>query len=78
MKCIIEHVHTDYDLYFFLEADVKWVQDGTRYHGEEEVRQNNVKKLKALFDHYGVQYQCISGNYSERMQKMIEGVEKIL
>ena len=36
-------------LYIFLEPDVKWVQDGTRTYGEDEVRENNNKMLKESF-----------------------------
>lgn len=35
-----------YDLWIYLEPDVKWVQDGTRTFGEDEIREKNNKLLK--------------------------------
>ena len=39
---------SDYDLYLFLEPDVKWVQDGTRTYGDDEVRKKNNVMLKDM------------------------------
>lgn len=62
-------VLNNYDLYIFLEPDVKWVQDGTRTYGDEEVREENNKKLKKIFDDNNIKYEVIKGNYQERYEK---------
>jgi HTH-type transcriptional repressor of NAD biosynthesis genes len=62
----------DYELILFLEPDVPWVQDGTRYHGEEKVRQKNNFLLKNLFEQYNVSYISIDGTYEERFKKSID------
>ena len=59
----------NYDLYIFLEPDVKWIQDGTRTYGDELVRIENNKKLKKIFDENNIKYVCISGDYQERYSK---------
>ena len=59
----------NYDLYIFLEPDVKWVQDGTRTYGTEEIRKSNNIKLKNLFDENNISYISISGNYDERYER---------
>ena len=68
----------DYDLYLYLEPDVKWVDDGLRILGEEEVRKEKNQHLKDLFEQYHIPVQVISGNYKERILKAIEAVQKIL
>lgn len=68
----------NYDLYLFLEPDVKWVQDGTRTYGEEEVRIENNNKLKHIFDENNISYTCINGDYIERYEKAKEKVKKLL
>ena len=65
----------NYDLYLFLEPDVKWVQDGTRIYGEDNVREQNNKKLKKIFDENNINYICIKGDYQERY---IKAKDKIL
>lgn len=59
----------NYDLYLFLEPDVKWVDDGTRTYGEEDIRNRNNKILKKLLKKNGISYVTISGNYQERYEK---------
>lgn len=68
----------DYDLYIFLEPDVKWVQDGTRTYGDDKVRKQNNEKLKKIFIDNDIDYICISGNYQERYEKSKKEIEKIL
>ena len=62
-------VLNNYDLYIFLEPDVEWVQDGTRTYGDPEVRKENNKKLKKIFDENGIKYVCVNGDYDNRYQK---------
>ncbi|WP_010280935.1 multifunctional transcriptional regulator/nicotinamide-nucleotide adenylyltransferase/ribosylnicotinamide kinase NadR [Bacillus timonensis] len=64
-----------YDLCLFLEPDVKWVDDGLRVHGEQQVREENNQRLKELLNEYGIQYISINGTYQERLQKAIELIE---
>lgn len=61
-----------YDLCLFLEPDVKWVDDGLRVHGEQQVREENNQRLKQLLNEYGIPYLSISGSYQERLEKAIE------
>ncbi len=68
----------NYDLYIFLEPDVKWVQDGTRTYGESNIRKENNKKLKKIFDKNNIKYITISGNYNDRYEKSKEEIEKII
>ncbi|MBE6159567.1 MAG: multifunctional transcriptional regulator/nicotinamide-nucleotide adenylyltransferase/ribosylnicotinamide kinase NadR [Lactobacillales bacterium] len=71
-------VLNNYDLYIFLEPDVRWVQDGTRTYGDEEVRKQNNEKLKAIFDENNINYICINGTYQERYEKSKKEIEKVL
>ncbi|TVX86001.1 multifunctional transcriptional regulator/nicotinamide-nucleotide adenylyltransferase/ribosylnicotinamide kinase NadR [Paenibacillus agilis] len=66
-----------YDLWLFLEPDVKWVDDGTRSFGEQEVRENNNNLLKEMLTQYGVQFVTISGNYQERLEKAVHYVNEL-
>lgn len=68
----------DYDLYVFLEPDVKWVQDGTRTYGEEEVRIKNNLILKDLFQERGINYEIVDGDYKERFVKTKKLVNNLL
>ena len=67
-----------YDLYIFLEPDVEWVQDGTRTYGDPKVREENNKKLKAIFDENNINYVCINGNYHERYERSKKEIEKVM
>jgi cytidyltransferase-related domain len=67
-----------YDLWLYLEPDVKWVQDGTRTYGDDLVREQNNKTLKGILDELGIKYECIKGTYEERFIKSKELVDKML
>jgi len=71
-------VLNNYDLYIFLEPDVEWVQDGTRTYGEPEVREENNKKLKKIFDDNGIKYVSINGDYNNRYQEAKKLIEELL
>lgn len=58
-----------YDLWLYLEPDVKWVDDGTRLYGGNSVREANNRELKQMLTEYGVNYVSIKGTYQERMNK---------
>jgi len=68
----------DYDLYIFLEPDVKWVQDGTRTYGDEEIRKENNDKLKQILDANNIKYISISGSYQERYEQSKAKVKQLI
>ena len=68
----------NYDLYIFLEPDVKWVQDGTRTYGEQKIREENNKKLKKIFDDNNIKYFYISGDYQNRYESAKKICESLI
>lgn len=68
----------DYDLWLFLEPDVKWVDDGLRVHGEETVRDQNNHHLKALLKKHTIEYHVLSGSYENRLTGAMKLVDKLL
>jgi HTH-type transcriptional repressor of NAD biosynthesis genes len=68
----------EYDLYIFLEPDVKWVQDGTRTYGENQVRLDNNNMLKELFKERNINYEIVTGDYQERFVKTKKLVDNLL
>jgi HTH-type transcriptional regulator, transcriptional repressor of NAD biosynthesis genes len=68
----------DYDLWLFLEPDVKWVDDGTRTFGEQELREKNSRQLKMMLKNRGVDFVAIKGDYSERLNTAVDEVTKLL
>lgn len=66
-----------YDLYIFLEPDVKWVQDGTRTYGSDEIRKENNKKLKKILQKNNIEYITITGDYNERYKKSKDKINKL-
>ncbi|WP_342430966.1 multifunctional transcriptional regulator/nicotinamide-nucleotide adenylyltransferase/ribosylnicotinamide kinase NadR [Neobacillus sp. FSL H8-0543] len=69
----------DYDLWLYLEPDVKWVNDGLRAHGEEAVRDKNNQDLKRLLNkHNNIDYKILSGDYEARLRGAIEEIEKLV
>jgi HTH-type transcriptional repressor of NAD biosynthesis genes len=67
-----------YDLYIFLEPDVKWVQDGSRTYGDQNIREENNKILKELLKKNNIKYVSINGDYQNRYKKSIELVNKLI
>ena len=66
-----------FDLWLFLEPDVKWVSDGIRYAcGINERKENNMK-LKSMLDEAGIEYHLISGSYSNRFNKAINIINEL-
>ncbi len=68
----------DYDLWLFLEPDVKWVNDGLRVHGEETVRDKNNRHLKSLLEKHNIHYHELSGGYENRLKHAIEMIQTLL
>ncbi|MBS7529475.1 multifunctional transcriptional regulator/nicotinamide-nucleotide adenylyltransferase/ribosylnicotinamide kinase NadR [Hazenella sp. IB182353] len=67
-----------YDLWLFLEPDVKWVNDGTRTFGEQQQREQNHQLLKRMLDQQHIPYISISGNYEQRLQTALQHVHALL
>ncbi|MDQ0971683.1 HTH-type transcriptional repressor of NAD biosynthesis genes [Neobacillus niacini] len=68
----------DYDLWLFLEPDVKWVDDGLRVHGEESAREQNNQHLKTLLNKHHIDFKVLSGNYERRLKEAIQYIEKVI
>jgi len=64
------------DLYFFLETDCPFVQDGTRL--SEEERNKLSLHHKNFFTAHGIKYILINGTWDERFEAMKSFVEKNL
>ena len=67
-----------WDLVIMLQPTVKWVQDGTRWNSEDDVRWQLHNKLKKMYDDLGIKYVEIGGDYDYRMTKSIELIEALL
>lgn len=61
----IAHINS-FDLIFFLEPTVDFVQDGTRNEIIKMDREKYSNQIKALFDKEGLEYICLSGDYLNR------------
>ena len=68
----------DYDLMLYLEPDIEWVDDGTRFAGEEAQRQANNDTLKQMFRDYGFDFTVIAGSYKQRFVRARTLVENML
>lgn len=69
----------NYDLVLLLTPDVKWVDDGLRNLGEQELRWKMHQKYVEVMDRLGIKYQVISGNsYEERTHRCIELVNSLI
>ena len=67
----------EFDLYIYLEPDVKWVDDGTRFMGDDEIRTNNNLELKQMFHNRRIDFTIIRGSYKERFEKAKELVDNL-
>lgn len=59
-----------FDLIFFLEPTVAFVQDGTRNVKIEADREKYSQQIKSLFDEAGLEYICLSGDYLNRYEEV--------
>ncbi len=57
-----------FDLVFFLEPTVAFVQDGTRNVEIEKDRETYSNQIKNLLDNANIKYHCLSGHYLERFE----------
>lgn len=67
-----------YDLIIYLEPSNRWVDDGLRMHGEEEIRRNNDNFLKELITSYGKEYIVLNGTYEENYVNSIKLVKELM
>ena len=66
----------DFDLIFFMEPTVPFVQDGTR---NEEIAANRdlySEEIKNLLVKYGKEFICLDGNYEERFASACKIIEE--
>ena len=67
-----------YDLVFYLEPDVEFVQDGDRSEVIAADREKYGNRIKRLFDDRGIDYICVGGTYQERFACATAHVDKLL
>ncbi len=67
-----------YDLVFYLEPDVEFVQDGDRSEVIAADRQKYGNQIKKLFDERGIKYISVGGSYHERFLRVTSEVDKLL
>ena len=68
-----------YDYVFFFHPDVAWVDDGTRFLGEQSIRWKLHQEMLNMYVDYGFKNIVeIHGDYNERLNKTIVLVEGIL
>ena len=65
-----------YDLYFLMNVDVPWVDDGTR--DFPHLREWHLNRLKVELECNGIDYVLIDGNYEERLKKAICEIDKLI
>lgn len=67
-----------YDLVLFLEADIKFVQDGGRSEVIAADREKYSNTIKQIYAEKGIHFETITGNYEERFLKAIHLVDALL
>lgn len=65
-----------FDLIFFLEPTVEFIQDGTRNLKIEADREKYSNQIKALFDKDGLKYVCLNGDYLYRYQQITKIIKE--
>ncbi len=74
---IIEMNHLRrYDLFLLLSPDIPWIDDGTR--GYSDIRERQYKRIKDELVSRNLPYVEISGSYTERFNKAVDEVKKLL
>lgn len=66
----------DFDMYLLMDIDVPWVDDGTREFPHK--REEHFNLIKKNLEHYGIDYQVVSGDYYERFEKVLKKVDEKL
>ena len=64
------------DMYLFLDVDVEWIDDGTRYFAQREQQIKFREKCFEILKLVGAEYIVISGGFAEREAAAIAAVER--
>ncbi len=67
-----------YDLYLVCNVDLPWIKDELREYPDVETRNKLYHFYKDIMVNQSVPWIDISGNYEERLQVAINGVEKLM
>ena len=70
-------IERKYNLYLLCNADLPWVKDELREYPDLPRREKLYNIYKEIMIHQSVPWVDISGDYDERLQKAIEGVDKL-
>ena len=62
------------DLYLLLDIDLPWVDDGTRFFGEDDRRRRFFDLSRAELDRRGLNYRIIGGPPEERLARALEAI----
>lgn len=78
-KWILEQiVKREYDLYLLCNTDLPWVKDELREYPDLETRDKLYHIYKDLMINQSIPWIDISGDYDERLQKAIVGVDRLM
>lgn len=64
------------DLYLLLDIDLPWVDDGTRFFGDDGQRQRFFDLSREELERRGLRYVVIGGTAEDRFQKSVEAIEE--
>jgi NadR type nicotinamide-nucleotide adenylyltransferase len=67
-----------YDLYLLCNTDIPWIKDELREYPDLKTRQKLYDIYKDLMNHQSTPWVEISGNYKERLQRAIAGIDNLL
>ena len=70
-------VNQKYDLYLLCNVDLPWVKDELREYPDLITREKLYHYYKDIMVNQSIPWIDISGNYEERLQKALEGVDKL-
>ncbi|BAV09760.1 nicotinamide-nucleotide adenylyltransferase, NadR type [Filimonas lacunae] len=73
-----EIVSRKYDLYLLCNIDLPWVKDELREYPDEQPRRELYQIYKDIMINQSTPWVDISGNYDERLQKAIAGVDTFI
>jgi len=65
------------DLYLLLDIDMPWIDDGTRFFGDEERRRRFFDLSRAELDRRGLNYRVIGGPPEARFERAIEAIAEV-
>lgn len=69
----IAHINS-FDMIFFLEPTVDFVQDGTRNEKIEAEREKYSNQIKRLLNEVGYEYICLDGDYISRFEEIKQNI----